>query len=610
MRVISKARPARSWRWALALIGACGVSTIGTTVPPAGAAASVADSHAVVNGRTPADSHAVAAASTVVDGATVDSTSLGRAAEALSAKAESTPAETLDTAPAISVPVFVGGKEVFRVRSGRDGLSPTERAAAIRSRITTAVKDAAVPSDSVRMLSTPQGVEVRLGRYFLWVITPDDAEGVSASDLAARIAELPARLREGVEKERAGRRPLGILISVLIALGITLAAWLLVRLLMAASRRWHAWLTQHLPRHVGGIRVRNFEVLSQAQATGMVRAVLSRIDLVIGLVLLYVYLTSVFSLFPWTQGWSWQLLHFATTQAMEVLRSIGGAIPGLLVIAVIVVLFRWLTQLSDRFFDAIRAETLQVGGLHPELARPSKRLIKIVLWIAAVIVAFPYIPGAQSKAFQGVSLFIGVLFSLGSTGFVGNVISGIVLTFSRSFRTGDRVKIGEVVGDVTSQGFFATKLRTIRNEEITMPNGQVAASAIVNYTRLAEDPGLILHTEVTIGYDVDWRTVHGLLTEAADRVEGIEKDPAPWVYQRSLNDYHISYELNCVTHLSHPQLKLYSGLHQEIQDAFARAGVEILSPGFHAIRDANTAILPQKPEGPRPPDWGFRLNKP
>jgi small-conductance mechanosensitive channel len=169
------------------------------------------------------------------------------------------------------------------------------------------------------------------------------------------------------------------------------------------------------------------------------------------------------------------------------------------------------------------------------------------------------------------------------------------------------VRIGEVTGDVVSLGFFATKLRTIRNEEVTLPNGQVAAQAIVNYTRLAENPGLVLHTEVTIGYDVDWRKVHALLIGAAGKVEGIEKEPAPQVFQRSLNDYHVSYELTAVTHLSHPQLRLYSDLHQEIQDAFAAAGVEILSPAFHAIRDAPAAVLPGEPKGARPGPGAFRV---
>jgi len=230
--------------------------------------------------------------------------------------------------------------------------------------------------------------------------------------------------------------------------------------------------------------------------------------------------------------------------------------------------------------------------------------------VIALAIAYPYIPGSSSKAVQNISILLGLMLSLGSTGIVGNAIAGIVLTYSRSFKVGDRVRVGDSLGDIVSLGFFATKLRTPRNEEITLPNGQMANQAIVNYSRLAAEAGLVLHTQVTIGYNVDWRKVHALLIEAAGRVAGIEQAPAPFVLQRSLNDYHITYEICCVTRRSHEQLLLYSQLHQEVQDAFARAGVEILSPMFNNLRDANAPALPKEPAGPRPEPSGFRIRPP
>lgn len=571
-------------------------------------AGSMSAPHARAQSVTPRDSSALvqAADSVGVDTLLTDSTALHRASEALTAQAETSTPETLAAVPP-SVPVFLGGKEIFRVRASRDGLSPSERAKAIRSRLTSAVADDQVPADSVRLITTPDGVEVRLGKYFLWVITPLDVDGIAPTELATQMVELPELVRSGVERERAGRRPLGILISVMLALGLTLAAITLWRLLRAASVRWRTLLREQLPKYLGGIRIRDFEVLSQSQVVGVVGGVLARADAVVGVVLVYLYLTLLFSLFPWTQGWSWQLLNFAGTQLGEAVRSVGSAVPGLMMIAVIVVITHWLTRLLDRFFDSIAAGTHQMPGFHPELARPSKRLLRILLWLAAIVIGFPFFPGAQSKAFQGVSLFLGVLVSLGSTGVVGNIIAGLVLTYSRSFKTGDRVRIGDQTGDVVSLGFFATKLRTIRNEEVTLPNGQVASSAIVNYTRLAEDPGLVLHTQITIGYDVEWRQVHALLIAAALSVEGVEKSPEPKVFQRSLDDYYVAYELTCVTHLSHPQLRLYSDLHAAIQDEFNRAGVEILSPAYHAIRDANAIVLPAEPKGPRAEPGAFRI---
>lgn len=530
-----------------------------------------------------------------------------RAAASLTSRAVEATPETLGVPARVSVPVFLGGRELFRIGSGRDGLSPEARAAAIRDRLTAAVRDRAVPADSVHLVSTPEGIEFRLGDHYLWTVTPADVEGRSVTEVGTKIAGLPTAITRGVLAERAARRPAGVLISVALALLATLVAWILLRVLILLSRRWRAFLARRLPRHVRGFRFRNFEVFSQAQLVSVLQAVMARLDVLVGVLMLYFYVTSIFSLFPWTQGWGYFLFRFAGEQLLEALRGFGRAVPGLLVIAVIVVVFRWLMALADRFFDAVERGTLTLGGFHPELARPSKRLVRILLWLIGMMVAYPYIPGAQSRAVQGISLLVGVMVSLGSTGVVGNMLAGIVLTYSRSFRVGDRVKIGEQVGDVTSLGFFATKLRTIRNEEVTLPNGQVAGTSILNYTRMAAGDGLVLHTEVTIGYDVDWRRVHALLIEAAGKVEAIEKDPAPRVYQRSLNDSHVSYELTATTRDSHGQLGLYSRLHEEIQDAFARAGVEILSPGYHAIRDANAPVLPAEPKGPRAEPGGFRV---
>lgn len=529
------------------------------------------------------------------------------AAAALLEAAETAPPETALAAPAAPAPVFLGGREVFRVRASRDGLTPAERAAAIRARLNRAVGDRSVPVDSVRLVASPTGIEVRLGPYLLWVVSPGDLETSDPSEIALRLASLPQDVRAGIAREREGRTPIRLVLSAVAAVLIALLAWVALRLLLAMSRRWSRWLRFVVGTRIPSLRFRGFEVLSSGQIAAFVTGVLRRLDLVVGLLLLYVFLTAEFSLFPWTQGWSWLLVHFATQQVLDLLRGVWSAVPGLFTIVVIVVAFRWLAQLSDRFFDALSAGTVVIGGFHPELAKPSRRLARILLWIIAVMVAYPYIPGAQSKAVQGVSILIGLMVSLGSTGFVGNVISGIVLTYSRSFRVGERVRIGDHVGDVVSLGFFATKLRSIRNEEITLPNGQVASSSIVNYSRLAAEPGLVLHTEVTLGYDVDWRRVHALLIEAAGAVEGVEPEPPPRVFQRSLGDSNVTYEITCTTRDSHDQLRLYSDLHASIQDAFARAGIEILSPDYHAVRDANAPVLPQEPGGPRPAPGGFRV---
>jgi small-conductance mechanosensitive channel len=533
------------------------------------------------------------------------------AAAAMLEVAESAPPEsTVIEAPPATAPLFVGSRELLRIVSSRDGLTPLERASAIRKRFNRAVADRTVPTDSLRLVSSPDGIEMRLGKYFLMVITPGDVPDKDPHELGVWLTLIAENAADSIDRERSGRTPLRLLISAGLALLFTLIAIALFKLLHLMSQRWRKWLTNVLGERLPAIRFRNFEVLSRAQIAGVVVGVLSRLDVVVGLLLLYAYLTSVFWLFPWTQGWAWLLLNFATTNILEIIRSLGTAVPGLMIIAIIMMLFRWLVQLSDRIFDAVGNGTLVFSGFHPELARPSKRLLRILLWIIAVMIAYPYIPGGQSKAVQGVSILLGLMVSIGSTGVVGNMLAGLVLTYSRSFTPGDRVKVADQIGDVVSLGFFSTKLRTIRNEEVTIPNGQVAATAITNYTRLCDGPGLILHAEITIGYDVEWRKVHELMIEAAKSVEGIETDPEPWVFQTALNDYYVAYEINAITRLSHPQRRLYSDLYAAIQDSFNKGGVEILSPAYSALRDGNAIAMPAEPKGPRPEPPAFRVKRP
>ncbi|MDH5275865.1 MAG: mechanosensitive ion channel family protein, partial [Gammaproteobacteria bacterium] len=208
------------------------------------------------------------------------------------------------------------------------------------------------------------------------------------------------------------------------------------------------------------------------------------------------------------------------------------------------------------------------------------------------VVIFPYLPGSGSPAFQGVSIFLGVLFSLGSTSAIANVVAGLVLTYMRPFRNGDRVKIADTVGDVLERDLLVVRVRTIKNVDVTIPNSMVLSNHIINFSACARDPGLILHSSVTIGYDAPWRQVHDLLTAAASRTPGIEKEPAPFVLQTALDDFYVRYELNATTSTPNRMAEIYSELHANIQDAFNEAGVEIMSPHYVAARDGSQSTIP------------------
>jgi small-conductance mechanosensitive channel len=254
-----------------------------------------------------------------------------------------------------------------------------------------------------------------------------------------------------------------------------------------------------------------------------------------------------------------------------------------------------------RFLEqAVESGDLTLKGMHSEMARPTYQLVRLAVILFALVVTFPYLPGGKSEAFKGVTIFLGLLLSLGSSSAVSNVLAGLVLTYMRPFRSGDRVKIADTIGDVLEKTLLVTRLRTIKNVEAVIPNSSILGNQILNYSALAGTRGLILNTTVTIGYDAPWRTVHDLLVRAALETQGILPDPPPFILETSLNDFNISYELNAYTDQANDFQNIYSRLHEAIQDSFNRAGVEIMSPNFYALRDGNAVTIPA---GDRPADY-------
>ena len=244
---------------------------------------------------------------------------------------------------------------------------------------------------------------------------------------------------------------------------------------------------------------------------------------------------------------------------------------------------------------------------YEDCSRPTYKIVRFLIIAFAAIFVFPYLPGSSSPVFQGISVFIGVLFSLGSTSAIGNIVAGTVITYMRPFKIGDRVKIADTVGDVVEKTLLVTRIRTIKNVDVTVPNAMVLGSHIINFSSSANDRGLILHTGVTIGYDVPWAEVHKLLIAAAEATDNVMKEPKPFVYQTSLDDSYVSYELNAYTDKPNIMARIYSELHQNIQDKFNEAQVEILSPRYSSIRDGNTTTVPDEylPKSYSPP--GFRV---
>ncbi|MCR9144093.1 MAG: mechanosensitive ion channel family protein [bacterium] len=373
---------------------------------------------------------------------------------------------------------------------------------------------------------------------------------------------------------------------------ITILAFSVYRLLNRGFNWIKTNVRQWRGRLLRDLKFQNITLLSAEQSIEFFESALAILRILVNLILAYVYLAAVFGLFQATQEWAGLLFIYIATPLKGAFAALVDYLPDLFFLVVVVLVTRSIIRATGLFFREAERGRITMSGFYPEWARPTHRLLSVLLVVFAAIIAFPYLPGANSQAFQGISLFLGFMISLGSSAIIANIVAGIVVTYMRPFKVGDRVKIADTVGDVVEKTLLVTRIRTVKNVDITIPNALALSSHIINYSSSARDPGLILHTTVTIGYDVPNQKVHDLLIAAARSIPDIREEPAPFVLNTSLDDYYVSYELNAYTEHASRMAKIYSDIHQKIQESFHAAGVEIMSPHFYALRDGSAVNIP------------------
>jgi small-conductance mechanosensitive channel len=315
------------------------------------------------------------------------------------------------------------------------------------------------------------------------------------------------------------------------------------------------------------------------------RGTLQACRLLLFFLLLYAYFNFVFRLFPWTAYLGKQLFHILLDPLRVMGKGFIGAIPSLVFLVILVILLRYVLKLSKLIFFNLSIGRATFSGFDREWAWPTYRIFRALLVVFGLVMAYPYIPGSSSDAFKGISIFLGVLLSLGSTSLIGNTLAGYALVYRRVFRVGDRVKINEHVGDVIERRLMVTHIRSLKNEEVIVPNSEIINGVVVNYSSLAKQQGLILHMTVGIGYETPWRQVEAMLMEAADRTPGLLKDPGPFVLQQSLGDFCVTYEVNAYCDKPQEMMKIYTLLSQNILDVFNEHGVQIMTPAYREDPD-------------------------
>lgn len=508
----------------------------------------------------------------------------------------------------VGAPVIVAGDTLFRLYGRIGAFTAGERAEGVMRRAEALARTIARGADSIVVVEGETHTDLVVGETVLMTVLDGDArpQGVTRSVLAARWA---ADLAGGMQAQAKRSSWQTILLGALFALIATAALILLLKGLSLVFPRLLRTIDGWRGTRIPALRIQRLEVLSSSRLTDAALGLIRTMRVIITVIILYFFVPLVLRFFPWTERLADKIVDYVVSPLKSAGSAFADYLPNIFFIAVVALLTRYVLKFVSLFFDAIRDGTVEFPGFYKEWAESSYKIVRFIILAFVVVVVFPYLPGAGSDAFKGVSLFLGALFTLGSSSAIANIVAGVVLTFTRAFQIGDRVKIGDTTGDVMEKSLLVTRVRTVKNVDITVPNALVMTSHIVNYSAQADEGGIILHTSVTIGYDAPWRQVHDLLLDAAKKTEEILDKPKPFVLQTSLDDFYVSYELNAYSDTPKMMAATYSALHQNIQDVFNAAGVEIMSPHYRAARDGNDVTIPpdQRPAGYTAP--GFRVRQ-
>ncbi len=488
--------------------------------------------------------------------------------------------------------VVVDGRPVLTVYEQVANLTPEARAQGIEKRIVALARETSTPAESVRIRQRDAWTDILADDTVIMAVTEADARatGKSRQLLALEDAESIRRTIQTYREEHSWRMILrAILKTALVMLVLFVALWLVRRCRLFFRLR----IDERIQKSEK-LKEKSTWHLSIAYVGPMILAIGTFLRWLLILALLEATLTITLSFYSSTREISLTVTRWLFTQLEMLGESVVNYLPNLLVVAVIVIVTNYAIRLVRLIFSQIRKGDVKIPGFYTDWADPTAKLIRMLLLVLALIAAFPYLPGATSPAFRGISIFVGLLLSLGSSSAVASAIAGVILTYMRSFLVGDWVQIGDTMGEVIERTLLVTRLLTPKAEVITIPNSTVMSGSVKNYSTEAKKAGVIFYTAVTISFDVPWRTVHQLLISAALTTEHVLQQPTPFVLQRSLDDFYVTYELNAYTDTPREVLNIYSNLHRNIQDKFNDAGVEICSPHFSSLRDGNTIAIPEQ----------------
>jgi small-conductance mechanosensitive channel len=496
------------------------------------------------------------------------------------------------------------GSTLFKIYVAIGPISPAQRASLNEQQIRMIAKSPFYHSDSVRVYKSELAYAVMYGESIITSVFEEDAraEGSTKEEVAR---QREAKIIHAIQQHRKATNLGEIIKNGGFSLGILFLFIVLIVIINKLFRKLSVKMADWQNQIMKILHLREFQFFNRQRQLALLLVLLKITRWLIVIILLIVAFLAIFYLLPWTKEISIAILGSVIRPLRNILQSFWEYVPNMITIIVILFVTRLIIRLFKFLKNEVETGNLKIPGFYADWALPTFNIFRVLIIIFTIVAVWPYLPGSGSQVFQGVSVFFGLVFSLTSASALSNFMAGLTLTYTRAFKLGDRVKIGEVTGDIIEKSMIVTKIRTIKNEEITIPNTKIMSTEVINYSTCAPDLGLIMHTTVTIGYDAPWRQVHQLLTDAALNTRLILKKPLPFVLQTALNDFYISYQLNAFTRSPNEMAVIFSDLHQNIQDSFNKAGVEIMSPHYKAVRDGNTIAIPEesRPEDYNPPSF-------
>lgn len=488
-------------------------------------------------------------------------------------------------------PVVVMHDTLFNVYGNIGSFTSKQRAKSIENKIASLVDNYLFEGDSIKFVDTGNYLNLMYENEILMSV--DTIQATQENKTKIQAAQFyKEQIITSVQLQQHSMSWQQLLLQIAGTIGIIIAEIFIIKYIYYGYRRAKVMIWKQRGKKIKGM----FGIIDDHRAMLTTITIAKVIRFLIVLIFLYIGLLVVFKLFPFTKHISDQLLDYVLSPLKSVAKSVNAYMPKLFTILVIVFIFRYLQKFVRSLAEKIANNKITLKGFYPDWAFPTYNIISALMFIFMFILIFPYLPNSDSEIFKGVSVFAGIVVSLGSTSVIGNLVAGLVITYMRPFKIGDRIRLGEYTGDVLEKTALVTRIKTPKNEIITIPNSNIMSAHTVNYSQSAKEHGLILHTTIAVGYDVPWQKVHEMLYEVANRTEHVLKRQKPFILQDQFRDFYVDYQLNVYIKEAKLTAKIYSDLRQHAQDVFAENKIEMASPHYIVTRNVdgdNTTIPPK-----------------